>query len=150
MKNPEPSEPDVRIKRKTTASAIYNKQFNNGRNWANSFVWGQNYANRERSNSFLFESNYDWGKNAVFGRLERVEKSGHELVLDYPVLLHDLFSVGSYSIGYVRDVVKDKGTDVGLGGMLTLPIQIPPRSGHIMAERRTAAGSYLSAFGLQK
>jgi hypothetical protein len=118
LKNPEPSEPDVRILRKTTASAIYNKKIDENRNWANSFVWGQNHANGERTNSFLFESNYDWGKNGVFGRLERVQKSGHELVLDHD-LEHDIFWVGAYSLGYVRDIVRDKGIDVGLGGMLT-------------------------------
>jgi len=119
LKNPEPAEPDVRILRKTTASAIYNKVFDENRNWANSFVWGQNYANGESTNSFLFESNYDWGKNAVFGRAERVQKSGHDLVLDHD-LEHDIFWVGACSLGYIRDIVKGKGIDVGLGGMLTV------------------------------
>jgi hypothetical protein len=27
--------------------------------------------------------------------------------------------VQAYSIGYLRDIVKDKGIDVGVGGMLT-------------------------------
>lgn len=119
LKNPEPLEPEIRILRKTTASAIYNKQLGEDRNWASSFVWGQNYANGERSNSFLFESNYDFYKNAVFGRVETVKKSGHDLVLDHP-LDHDQFWVQSFSIGYVRDIVQGKGIDVGLGGMATI------------------------------
>lgn len=119
LKDPERSEPEVRIQRKTTASAIYNKKLNENRNWANSFVWGQNYANGERTNSFLFESNFDWGNNAVFGRIEQVQKSGHELVLDHD-LEDEIFLVGAYSVGYVRDIVKDRGIDVGLGGMLTV------------------------------
>lgn len=57
LRNPEPAEPEVKIKRKTTASAIYNKSFSDNKNWASTFVWGQNYANGERTNSFLFESN---------------------------------------------------------------------------------------------
>jgi hypothetical protein len=119
LKNPERSEPDVHVQRKTTASAIYNKQFSDTRNWANSFVWGQNYANGERTNSFLVESNFDLNKNGFFGRFETVQKSGHELVLD-AALEHDIFHVQEFSAGYVRDIVQEKGIDVGLGAMGTL------------------------------
>ena len=119
LKNPERSEPDVHVLRKTTASAIYNKKFDEERNWASTFVWGQNYANGEATNSVLFESNYDFNKNAVFGRFERVQKSGHDLVLAH-ALDHSIFWVGSMSLGYVRDIVKDKGLDVGIGAMATL------------------------------
>ncbi|MBX3281546.1 MAG: hypothetical protein KF756_03625 [Acidobacteria bacterium] len=118
LKNPEPLEPDLKILRKTTASAIYNRPFGKDKNWASTFVWGQNYGNGERSNAFLFESNFDFQKNAIFGRLERVEKSAHELVLDHSY--HGpMYWVGAYSIGYVRDIYSQKGVDVGLGGMLT-------------------------------
>lgn len=119
LKNPEPLEPEVRILRKTTASAIYNKTFDDDHNWASTFVWGQNYANGERSNSFLFESNYDFLKNAVFGRLETVNKSGQDLVLN-PPLNDGRFQVNVFSVGYVRDIVQGKGIDVGLGGMATI------------------------------
>lgn len=119
LKNPEPLEPEIRILHKTTASAIYNKKYDENRNWASTFVWGQNYANGERSNSYLFESNYDFFKNSVFGRLETVKKSGHDLVLDSP--LHDgQFWVCAFSVGYIRDIVQGKGIDVGLGGMATI------------------------------
>ncbi len=118
LKNPEPSEPDLKILRRTTASAIYNKDFGAGRNWANSFVWGQNYGNGERTNAFLFESNYQFIKNSIFGRFERVQKSGHELVLD-----HDdedkIYNIGAASLGYVREVFQSKDLNVGLGGQVT-------------------------------
>jgi hypothetical protein len=119
LKNPEPAEPEVRILRKTTASAIYNKRFDDDRNWASTFVWGQNYANGEHSNTFLLESNYDFYKNAVFGRFESAKKSGHDLVLDHP-LDHDKFRLNVFSIGYVRDVVQGKGLDVGLGAIASI------------------------------
>jgi hypothetical protein len=49
-----------------------------------------------------------------------VQKDGHELVLDHDDPIHeDVFLVGAYSIGYVRDFVKDKGLDMGIGGMAT-------------------------------
>ena len=119
LKNPEPLEPEIRILRKTTASAIYNKMFDEDRNWANTLVWGQNHANGERSNSFLLESNYNFFKNAIFGRVETVKKSGHDLVLDHP-LEDEQFWAQAFSIGYVRDIVQGKGIDVGLGGMATI------------------------------
>lgn len=118
LKNPERAEPELESLRRTTASAIYNKRFGEDRNWASTFIWGQNYKEGEFTNSYLFESDYTFGKNAVFGRIERVQKDGHELVLDEEDE-EQIFNVGSYSIGYVRDLVKDKGIDVGLGGMAT-------------------------------
>ena len=119
LKNPEPLEPEIRILRKTSASAIYNKMFDENHNWASTFVWGQNHANGESTNSFLFESNYDFYKNAVFGRMETVQKAGHDLVLD-PIDEDKIFRVNTFSIGYVRDIVQGKGLDVGLGAMATV------------------------------
>ena len=120
LKNPEPLEPELKIRRRTTASAIYNKNFAGDRNWANSFVWGQNDDGDEgRTNAFLFETNYQFQKNSIFGRVERVQKSGHELVLDHDDE-HKIFNVGLYSMGYVRDLIRDKGIDVGLGAQATL------------------------------
>lgn len=128
IKNPERSEPEVHVLRRTTASAIYNKKLDENRNWASTLVWGQNYANGERSNSFLFESNYDVLKNSVFGRFETVKKSGHDLVLT-PPLDHSEFWVTKFSAGYIRDLVQGKGLDVGLGGMLTWNHNPAPLSG---------------------
>lgn len=133
LKNPEPSEPELKILRRTTASALYNKKFSDEKNWASAFVWGQNYGNGERTNSYLFESNYQFYKNTIFGRIESVQKSGHELALEHDdendFDEHDIFRVGLYSVGYVRDVVKDKGIDVGIGAQATLytnPPQLTP------------------------
>ncbi|HEY0050546.1 MAG TPA: hypothetical protein VGB68_14740 [Pyrinomonadaceae bacterium] len=114
LKNPEPSEPNLKILRRTTASAIYNKKFGDDKNWANSFVWGQNHGNGERTDAFLFETDYQFRKNSIFGRVERVEKSGHELALDE--IDHDkIFWVGAYSLGYVRELYRNKNLNVGLG-----------------------------------
>ena len=118
LKNPEQSEPELKIQRRTTASAIYNKKFNENKNWANSFVWGQNYGNGERTNAYLFESNYDFYKNAIFGRFERVQKSGHELALD-AVDENKIFNVGLVSIGYLREIYQSKNLTMGLGAQTT-------------------------------
>ena len=119
LRDPEPAEPEIRILRKTTASAIYNRPVGENKNFSGSFVWGQNYANGERSNAFLLEANYDFYENAVFGRFETVKKSGHDLVLDHP-LEHDVFRLNKFSVGYIRDLYRGKGIDVGLGGMFTV------------------------------
>jgi len=119
LKYPERSEPDLKVIRRTTASAIFNKTFSEDRNWASTFVWGRNSSDEGNSNSFLFEGNYEFDKNAVFGRLEKVQKNSHELVLE-PPHPEGNFWVGAYSIGYLREIVKDKGIDVGIGGMATL------------------------------
>jgi len=119
LRDPEPSEPEIKIMRRTTVSAIYNKKFSENRNWANSFVWGQNYAEGERTNAFLFESNYDFYKNSVFGRLERVQKNSHELVLSAPHPEGN-FWVGSYSLGYLRELYQTKDVNFGIGAQLTL------------------------------
>jgi plastocyanin len=134
IKNPEPSEPDLHILRRTSASAIYNRRYSLRQNWASTFAWGQNYGNGERTNSFLFETNYDFDKNAVFGRLERVQKSGHELVLDPPDE-HKVFWVGAYSIGYLREIYSEKGIDIGLGAQATFnqnPAGLTPYYGGTM------------------
>lgn len=118
LKNPEPAEPEVKILRRTSGSIIYNKKFDENTNWASSFVWGQNYKEGERTNAYLFESSYDFDKNSIFGRVESVQKSGHELVLDHDDE-HDVFRVGAYSLGYLRELTKGKGIDVGIGAMAT-------------------------------
>jgi len=121
LKNPEPAEPDVRILRRTTASAIYNKSFSENRNWSNTFVWGKNHSDEGRTNALLFESNYEFFKNSLFGRAEQVQKNAHELALPSPHPEGN-FWVQAYSLGYLRDVVRDKGVDVGIGGMATFNV----------------------------
>jgi len=119
LKFPERSEPNLKVLRRTTASALFNKSLDENRNWANAFVWGRNSSDEGNSNSFLFESNYEFDKNAVFGRLEQVQKNAHELALEAPHPEGNIW-VGAYSIGYIREIVKDKNIDVGLGGTATL------------------------------
>jgi hypothetical protein len=121
LKGPEALEPDVKQHR-TTASAIYNLPLGHDTNWSNSFVWGQNDNTGEgKTQSILLESNYQRGRDTVYGRWERVEKSGHELVLD-PVDLERIFAVNAISLGYVRDLSHGDKIDIGLGGQFTLNV----------------------------
>ena len=119
IKSPEELHPETKIHR-TTASAIYNLPLGHDTNWSNSFVWGQNNATKEgKTQSFLVESNYQRGRNTVYFRWERVQKSGHELVLD-EADESEIFPVSGYSLGYVRDLSHGNGIDIGLGTQFTI------------------------------
>ena len=119
IKSPEELDPKTNIHR-TTASAIYNLPLGHDTNWSNSFVWGQNNATEEgKTQSFLIESNYQRGRDTVYFRWERVQKSGHELVLK-PFDESEIFPVSGYSLGYVRDLSHGKGIDIGLGTQFTI------------------------------
>jgi hypothetical protein len=119
IKSPEALEPDLKLHR-TTASLIYNQPLGPDRNWSNTFVWGQNDATGEgKTQSFLIESNYQRGRDTIYARWERVQKSGHELVLD-PADESRIFPVSGYTIGYVRDLSHGNGIDIGLGTQFTI------------------------------
>jgi hypothetical protein len=118
IKSPEAPEPQINIHR-TTASAIYNLPLGPDSNWSNTFVWGQNNATGEgKTQSFLIESNYQRGRDTLYLRWERVQKSGHELVLDSPDESR-IFPIGGYTIGYVHDLTHGNGLDIGLGTQFT-------------------------------
>jgi hypothetical protein len=121
IKSPEALEPGVK-RHRTTASAIYNHPLGHDSNWSTSFVWGQNHdTNEGKTESFLFETNFQHGRDTVYARWERVEKSGHELVLADDDL-DKIFAVDAASVGYVRDLSHGNKIDIGLGGQFTINI----------------------------
>jgi hypothetical protein len=119
IESPEALEADVN-RHRTTASLIYNRALGPDSNWATSLVWGQNDDTHEgKTESILIETNYQRERDTVYGRWERVEKSGHELVLAQGDL-NEIFPVNAVSIGYVRDLSHDNKIDIGLGGQFTI------------------------------
>jgi hypothetical protein len=120
IKSPEALEPGVK-RHRTTASAIFNQPLGHDTNWSTSFVWGQNNDSGETTQSFLLESNYQRGRDTVYARWERVEKSGHELVLARSDFA-EIFPVNAVSIGYVRDLSHGNKIDIGLGGQFTVNV----------------------------
>jgi hypothetical protein len=121
IKSPEGLEPDVN-RHRTTASLIYNRVLGPDSNWATSLVWGQNDDTHEgKTESVLIEANYQRERDTVYGRWERVEKSGHELVLARGDL-NGIFPINAVSIGYVRDLSHIKGVDIGLGAQFTVDV----------------------------
>jgi heavy metal-binding protein len=118
IRSPEALDPNVN-RHRTTASAIYNLPLGHDMNWSNSFVWGRNNDAGEKTNAFLLETNFQRERDTVYARWERVEKSGHELVLD-PIDEARIFPVSGYTIGYVRDLWHGDKIDIGLGAQFTL------------------------------
>jgi hypothetical protein len=119
LESPEAVEPDVN-RHRTTASLIYNLPLGNDTNWSTTFVWGQNNdTGQGKTQSFLVESDYQRGRDTVYFRWERVEKSGHELVLNDAADTR-IFPVGAYTVGYVRDLTHGNGFDMGLGSQFTI------------------------------
>lgn len=99
----DPLHPDEPLHR-MTASAMYHQPLSSGGHWATTAVFGRNVeGDHGGSNAFLLESNLDLdGHNVVFGRVEYVQKTGHDLVL--PEELGDeLFGVSSLVLGYLRN-----------------------------------------------
>lgn len=81
LHSPEAGNPRLNQHR-TSASAIYNPPLGPDSNWSSSLVWVQDRNTGERAtHALLFETNYQRGRNTFYGRWERVEKSGRELVV---------------------------------------------------------------------
>ena len=119
IKSPEALDPDGK-RHRTTASAIYNQPLGKDSNWSTSFVWGQNHdTNEGTTESLLLETDLQHGRDTVYGRWERVEKSGHELVLAHGDL-NEVFPVNAATIGYVHDLSHGNNIDIGLGGQFTV------------------------------
>jgi hypothetical protein len=119
LHSPEELEPEAN-RHRTTASLIYNRALGPDANWSSSLVWGQNRdGGHGKTQSVLVETNYQRGRDTIYARFERVEKPGHELVLD-PVDEERIFPINAYTLGYVRDLSHGSGIDVGLGGQVTI------------------------------
>jgi hypothetical protein len=96
-----PEEPLHRM----TFSAMYHRPVGSSGHWATTAVFGRNVEGEHGgSNAALLETNLDLdGLNVVFGRVEYVQKTGHDLVLP-EALEEERFGVASLSLGYLRNL----------------------------------------------
>jgi len=102
-----------------TASWAYNHPLGNDANFTTTLSWGQNLLPTEgTTSSYLLEAVYQRGRNAVFGRIENITKSGHDLVLP-EALNANKYALGAYTIGYIHDLTHGSGIDAGIGGAVT-------------------------------
>jgi hypothetical protein len=121
IKSPEALEPNV-DQHRTTASIIYDNPLRPGEFLTVSLVWGQNLesARGARSNAYLLEGDYHRLRDSVYSRIEFVQKSGTELVLNDVALTDALFPIGALTLGFVHDrQLGASATVVGLGAQVT-------------------------------
>lgn len=120
VKSPEALEPETDIHR-TTASVIHAKRMGN-RMINSAVVWGYNRVDADhKEHSFLAESAYNFGKNAIYGKYEFVEKSSEELALDEAVYgHHGKFSVNAFTLGVNRQLFTLGKTIFSIGAQGTI------------------------------
>ena len=125
IKSPESSTPGISIHR-VTASAMYGEKLGTDGQLATTVIWGANkYSDRPGlSHSGLLESEAVLDRsNTVFGRVEVVQKSAEDLVLDAPQFNFapkQSFNVGTLSLGYIREILPMKAATLGFGAMGTV------------------------------
>jgi hypothetical protein len=139
LKSPEALTPDISLHR-ITASVMYGEKLGADGQLATTFLWGANMHSNYPglSHSGLVESDAVLDRsNTVFGRIEVVQKSADEFVLDVPPFNFaptQAFNVGAVSLGYIREVLPMKSATLGLGVMGT--VNLVPQS------LQTAYGSH--------
>ncbi len=127
LKSPESHDPANSVHR-ITASAMYGKPLGTAGQWATSFVYGANKwsTGAPLSNSALVESEAILDRrNTVFGRVELVQKTAEELVVDeapFNFAPNRVFDVGAATAGYIREVTGFSGATIGLGVSGTLNV----------------------------
>jgi len=119
IKTPEVLEPGNDVTR-TTASVLYAKKLNMDNHVSATAIWGLNDKKfGDKENSFLLEGNYQFMKNAIYGRYEFIQKSEEELDLDAR-LYHGLFNIHALTAGYNRNLASFNNIDLNAGTQFTL------------------------------
>ncbi len=114
------AEGDGADQHRMTASWLYNKPLGEDANFTTALVFGQNNLNTEgKTNSYLAEADYQRGRDTLFTRLENIQKSGRELFLPEDSFQSRKFTLGAYTLGYVRDITHGTGIDTGIGFAVT-------------------------------
>ncbi len=120
IKSPDVTSPLV-DQHRLVASLLLNKPLGVNHNWYTGFIVGQNVeTGGTRTSSYLAETDYQAGRNTVFARVEIGTRTAHDLVI--PGAPADtVYTVGSYSIGGVRDLTRNSSAaNIGIGAQLTL------------------------------
>lgn len=156
LKSPEELRPDESMHR-ITASLLHGSRLGTDGQWVTAFIWGANKHSTAPgwSNGYLAESEAILDKhNTIFGRTELVTKSAEDIVVDNPVTLRNGqvlpgfpatqdFDVGSFQLGYIRELARLHWTTIGLGAAGTVnfvPASLEPYYGS-----RNPTGMFLFA-----
>jgi hypothetical protein len=118
LKSPEQIDPNTSVNR-ITASATWNRHFSSGGNWATTAGWGRNIPSSGKPNdALLLESNLDLdGANVLSARAEFVRKTGEDL--DFRPG-GQLYTVGAFSFGYLRNFRLGDAFVIAPGAMVTV------------------------------
>ena len=119
INSPEALEQDEDVTR-TTTSVLYAKKLNTDDHVSAAAIWGLNdKGTNHKEHSFLLEGNYQFIKNALYGRYEYVQKSKEELDLDsgFP---DEKFNVHAFTAGYNRQLVSFNNIDLNAGTQFTV------------------------------
>jgi hypothetical protein len=146
VKSPDALTPAISMHR-MTASAMYGKTLGADGQLATTYLWGANrHSDRPGlSHAALAESEAVLDKsNTLVGRVEFVQKTGEDLVLDTPqfqVPPTRSFNVGALSLGYIREILPMRAATLGLGAMGTL--NVVPQSLQPAYGSRTPLGAFV-------
>ncbi len=124
LRSPEQLDPAV-SQHRMGASVLNSRRFGAHGQWSSAAIYSANlYSNDARlSNSALIETNLDFdGHNTVFGRAEFVTKGPDDLDVPAPIPpAPNRFNIGSFTVGYVREIGSlTRFASAGLGGLLIL------------------------------
>lgn len=121
LKSPEPIHVNEDVNR-TTASAIYSKQWRNKYLFNATALWGLNKTKHfAGEHAALVEASLYIKRWALYTRYEWVQKSGEELGLQEPLFdHHELYPVNAITLGSSYDVVVTKPIRVAAGGQLSM------------------------------
>ena len=119
IESPEALEPGEDVTR-TSASVLYAKKLKMHDHFTAAAIWGLNKKHDDhKEHSFLFEGNYQFMKNVLYGRYEYLQKSKEELDLDgsFP---DKNFNIHALTAGYNRTLKNFCNIDLVAGTQFTI------------------------------
>jgi hypothetical protein len=123
LRSPEALEPTVNVTR-TTASGTHTIQFKRKEEaWLSStLAWGMNNHHNHHpiQHAVLLESNFQWGRGALYYRYEWVQKAPHDLNIKDPN--HDPYNINAITLGSNVKILEVVNTSLALGVQMTLNI----------------------------
>lgn len=119
-----------------TGSIMYHRALAGGGVWATTAALGENIEESKSSRAHLLETSLSLMNRQIFsGRVESVQKSGHDLVLETHALEDKTYTLTKAGLGYLYQFPAIRAWNPGLGITATMSF-IPPRLETIYGEKR--------------
>lgn len=141
LASPEALDPGLSETR-ATASASYAGEVSGGQLLWTAGLGRNRHPGEAVSHAVFAEATWDFGANAVFGRLEWTQKTGHDLALEQAALHDETFAVKALSLGYHRTLTDLGPFRLGVGGQLTVN-EVPADLGAARYSTRHPLGAIL-------